>query len=1088
MAKGLAVISGSNAVVFKALENGIVSMGGSGSWGTTTATVTISGSLTLSGSEGVFLHASGSDFIINNGSGQGDKFVLGGISNTASVFGQQPAVGNNAKRNINYELKRGLKWAATSSVPEGSIEDKLDSDYYSQLELENKFLAPEDFLVITESGEVRRVNKIDASVVVLNDGQTVEQQVGGLNLNLKHSSSDGSIDVKDVNLTKGDLVLKDKQYRTVLSMSNKDSEESVEVLVDLDPDLRVESLSASAGLNVTGSSKLLGELHVVSGSGHTGNATIDGTLTVKGNLDIVGDVNQITVNKSNLNIEDAIVLIGSGSDGTQGELGFVFGTEGVSSSAFTLKNGDFYLGKTTDKGQDASGYDLDPDNDGLGKLILANLSASATIDALDLQVANSATIHGDLVANSDVTLGDNEQDVISIKGQLTASNGMHISTGSLDLDGELDVRDATLLRDTLTVKGTATFDSTVDMTGSLTVVQSASIGGDLDVLQSASIDGDLLVKGDTTLGDVLGEDNLLIKANLTASSVSRFKADITVSDSADVVLENGSSITLNQGDITLSSGAATVTGSLTLTGSAEDPLTVKGLTHHDTASVTAHDILVIDGDGAVSQASMVSASQIAVVPDGDQLTSSNAQTAFYEIQNHINSLSLRIGTGSNFAEASTLENGGIIFTHDEEAGEDSNILLSVTNVVGENDATLIKVNFDLNHNLSASSLSASQYVVADKLTASNGLEVKAGGYNVTGDSQLSGDLTIIGDLLVQGTTIFENRNVTSSNLIVEDRIIVVGSGSDPSQTQVGFQIGSREDDGKVYAIGTQPLEEADTLFIGYTVDSNDHLNNAFSSSIEVENFKLKTGKLELANSALINETLTVYSTSSLHNDLIVHGTGTFKDDLYVDVNTILRGQLDVTGAVLFANNLHVSGSGSIDGDLTIGGKTELLGNISISGAVDLSSSLNVDGVVTLGSSLEVDGAVLLNSTLSVTGAADFKSAVTLGNGTGVHYQGLDGKYDTDEDQDNIIRSKQAIDDHLVKVNGPMRAPIFSNSSDGEYPRVPLAWCVAEVQLEYVGYMFYLKGDAIPNSPFTQGDKWYFNEKGFWHSSFFWEEE
>ena len=1141
MAKGLAVISGSNAVVFKALENGVVQMGGSGSWGTTTAQVTISGSLTLSGSEGVHLHVSGSEFRLTNDSGLADQIVISGLSDSTSDFGAQPSVGTDVKRTEEYKLKGGLLWAATSSVPSGALEDKSDPNYYSQLELESGSLAPEDFLVITEDGEVRRVNKIDASVVMLNDGQTVEQQVGGLNLNLKHSASDGSIDEKDVNLTKGDLVFKDKQYRTVLSMSNMDDNESVEVLVDLDPDLRVESLSASAGLTVTGSSKLLGDLHVVSGSGASGNATIDGKLTVKGDLDVLGDVNQVTINQSNLSIEDAIILVGSGSDGTTGELGFVFGSEGASNKAFTLKDGDFFLGNTTD---DALDGDLNPDNDGLGKLVLANLSASATINALDLSVADSATVDGDLVAKSNVTLGDSASDVISIQGQLSASSGMHISAGDLDLDGALDVQGSAFLQstlevddaatfnssvtaDTLRVKGAAVFDSTVDMTGSLTVAQSASISGDLSVngnvtlndsisdqtlimgkviantdmevrgdasfQKDVDVTGSLVVKGSTTLGDTLGEDELLIKANLTASSVARFEGDITVDNNADVTLKAGSDLTLDQGDLTMTDGAALISGSLTLTGSAADPLVVQGLTHHDTASVSGHDIVVIDADGKVSQASMLSASQIAVIPDGYELTSSDAQSAINELQNHINSLSLRIGTGSNTADSTILKDGGMIFTHQDPDGQDdSNINIAVSTTQDDSGNDIVKVNIELDHELSASSLSASQYVVADRLTASNGLKVSAGGFDVTGDSQLTGDLTIVGDLLVQGTTTVENRNVTTSNMMVEDRIIVVGSGSDPSMTQVGIQLGGAHNSGRVVALGTQPLVEQNTLFLGH-VDAEDHLNNAFSSSIDVTGFKLKTGELELLDSATIHYNLTVYKDAHIYEDLGVSGTGSFGGDLTVIGETVLRGELHLTGAANFDSDLDLAGSGSIHGDLTVDGDSTLLGEVGISGAVDLGSSLNVDGVVTLGNTLDVDGAVTLNSTLAVTGAVNLKSAVTLGADSGVHYQGVSGSNDWVESAGNITNSADAIADNLVKVNGPFRAPIFSTDGQiGGHPRVPLAWCTDEPQMEYEGYMFYLKGPdtnvGIEGSPFTQSNKWYFNEGGYWHSSFFWQED
>jgi cytoskeletal protein CcmA (bactofilin family) len=1113
MAKGLAVISGSNAVVFKALENGVVQMGGSGSWGATTARVTISGSLTLSGSGGAHLHVSGSDFILQNLSGQPDKIVISGSSLSAAQLGmdQRDGVSQSligSARRSEQEMRGGLVWSATSSIaPEMSEATGSGDAYLAAIDSENQYEMPEDFLVITKEGEVRRVNKIDASAVMLNDGRNVEQQVGGLNLNLKHSASDGTLDEKDVNLTRGNLVFKDKEYRTVLSMSNDDNGESVEILVDLDPNLRVETLSASAGLTVTGSSLLKGDLHVVSGSGASGDATIDGKLTVKGDLEVQGNMTQLNVEQKNLVVDDAVILVGSGSDGSTDDLGLVFGTS--NRKAFTVQDGDFILGATT-----GSAQGINIDNDASGKLILQDLSASNLVQARRLEVSGPSVVRGDLGVSGSVKLGDSTSDVISIAGSLTASNGVRV-IGDSDLDGDLDVQGATnlqgaatlestlevdgaaklndslqvtgsaLLKDTLQVKGAAKLDSSLEVTGAVsmddtlrvkgaaTFDSTVDMTGSLTVAQSASIDGDLTVGGTTTLGDA-ASDKLRVNAELHASASAFFGGDIEVNSGADVTLKAGSDLTLDQGDLTMTDGAALISGSLTLTGSSADPLVVQGLTHHDTASVSGHDIVVIDDDGKVSRASMISASQIAVLPDGNELTSSDAQSAINELQNHINSLSLRIGTGSNAADSTVLKDGGMVFTHQNSDGsDDGNLDISISTIQNSNGDDIVKVNIDLNSELSASSLSASQFVTADTLTASNGLKVSAGGFDVTGDSQLTGDLTIVGDLLVQGTTTVENRNVTTSNMIIEDRIIVVGSGSDPSQAQVGLQLGGRTDDGRVYALGTQPSVEAGTLFLGYTSDSNDHLENVFSSSIDVEGFKFKTGDLELQNSAVINDALTVYGLSHLYNNLTVAGTGSFQDDLFVDGKTVLRGQLHLTGAANFDSDLDLAGSGSIHGDFTVDGKSTLIGAVNISGAVDVSSSLNVEGIVTLGNTLEVDGAVTLNSSLTTEGAVTLKSAVTLGaDDNSINYQGSG--------------SAQTIEDNLVKVNGPFRAPIFTHDGVG-HPQVPAAWCSAEPQMDYEGYMFYLKGNAIPNSPFVQGNKWYFNENGYWHSSFFWQE-
>jgi len=147
-----------------------------------------------------------------------------------------------------------------------------------------------------------------------------------------------------------------------------------------------------------------------------GDAEITGSLKVKGNLEVEGDISQTNINQSNLVIEDAIILVGSGSDASTAEIGMVFGTQ--NSKAFSLKDGNFYLGDTSDDAQDGN---LDSDNDGLGRLVLANLTASATVHALDLRIANSAEVTGSLDVLGNVVLGDSSSDSITLNGVVTAT-------------------------------------------------------------------------------------------------------------------------------------------------------------------------------------------------------------------------------------------------------------------------------------------------------------------------------------------------------------------------------------------------------------------------------------------------------------------------------------------------------------------------------------------------------------------------------------------------------------------------------------------------------------------------------------------
>jgi hypothetical protein len=501
MAKGLAVISGSNTVVFKALETGVVKMGGMDGSVLKPASVTISGSLTLSGSEGVHLNVSGSEFRLDNLSGLEDQII---ISGSTSEDGS---------------LRGGLAWNATSSKPP-NLGTELEPIFEE---------APDDFITIDSDGHLARSNKITARSVVLDDGTSMEEKLGNAKIRLVGTSVLGGVTGSEVSLTRGDLEFVDVANRTRVTVAQDDeSNFSSSVTIDLDPNVKVETLSASMGLEVTGSSVIRGDLHVVAdaGAGLTGDATIDGKLTVKGNLDVLGDINQVTINQSNLSIEDAIILVGSGSDGTQGELGFIFGTEGANNSAFTLKDGDFYLGKTTDNAADD---DISPDNDGLGKLVLANLSASAYVDALDLRVHDTATITGKLDANADVDLGADADSVVKIFGTLTASAPARFQ-GAINVDSGADV--------------------TLEAGSDLTLVQ-----GDLTLS-----DGDLTVSGVSKLSASLGAGSLALDVDGKSVLSSSAGVDALHVQGGDVLIDEN--LTVQNGVVTLGNVSGELTSSL----------------------------------------------------------------------------------------------------------------------------------------------------------------------------------------------------------------------------------------------------------------------------------------------------------------------------------------------------------------------------------------------------------------------------------------------------------------------------------------------------------------------------------------------
>lgn len=461
MAKGLAVISGSNTIVFKALENGVVQMGGQNASGTLKpAQVTVSGSFIVSGSEGALFNVSGSGISFSAPSEDGIKILS------------------------------GLASDATSSLDH-------------------------DFVMIKSDGSLLKSSKIDASAVMLDSGQSVQdlsasidQRIGTSQLTVKDTDGDEAT----VSLTEGSLTLNGVANKTVVNVT-QDSAGVASYEVTLDENIEVTSVSASsdiqAGGNLTvagdadlngnadiagtlavgGNATLSAELSVVGAAslgstlGVAGDATfqsnvtvdallsassadVAGNLIVRGDLQVIGDTVVTTKNQSNLIIEDAIILVGSGSDADTDDLALLFGT--ANSQALAIKGGEFYLGASSDDAQDAAIAVTADATLNLGTLKASDVQAS-TLSVSTSAAINALTVSGDayfqqaLHVSGNVTLGSDSSDVVTVNAQLTASAGLQ-ATGLIEAQAGLsasaaDIGGATNINGKLTVNGDVELNS-----------------------------------------------------------------------------------------------------------------------------------------------------------------------------------------------------------------------------------------------------------------------------------------------------------------------------------------------------------------------------------------------------------------------------------------------------------------------------------------------------------------------------------------------------------------------------------------------------------------------------------------------------
>jgi cytoskeletal protein CcmA (bactofilin family) len=365
MAKGIAVVSGSNDVVFKALETGIITAGS----GITYAQVGVTGSLSISGSTGVptLFVDEDSVSIVGALDFTGDLQVTGNVYVSQDVSASQDLkAGRDAiiGRNLDVEGTSNLK--GTLEVEEGDVEVTL-GDLYVR-----------DGLISASSN--------------LSAGGNLD--VEGIS-NLK-----GKVEIEagDLEVQAGDVMVTGSIFASTDISASQDLKAG-------------RDLIAARNLDVEGTSNLKGKVEIEAGdlevqSGNvrvTGSVFVSDSVTINGDLTVLGDTTVTVDNVSNMEIKDAIIHVASGSDTAGKDLGFVFGS--TNSKGFGVEDGIFILGSTTSTAQDGA---IDVSNN--GELRLGILSASSAV-----------YVDGTLNVTGDVTLGDASSDLVVLNSRLTAS-------------------------------------------------------------------------------------------------------------------------------------------------------------------------------------------------------------------------------------------------------------------------------------------------------------------------------------------------------------------------------------------------------------------------------------------------------------------------------------------------------------------------------------------------------------------------------------------------------------------------------------------------------------------------------------------
>jgi len=300
---------------------------------------------------------------------------------------------------------------------------------------------------------------------------------------------------------------------------------------------------------------------------------------------------------------------------------------------------------------------------------------------------------------------------------------------------------------------------------------------------------------------------------------------------------------------------------------------------------------------------------------------------------------------------------------------------------------------------------------------------------------IAGNLTVQNDLIVNGTSSILNVN----NLVVEDPLILLGSGNAGSSLDMGL-IMSRSGDnvGFIYDESLDEFAVIATSENGQTagnVTISDYLDLHVGRLIADDQVTASNGILISAGGLRVTGSV-LLPVASITNANLVNST------FEITASTGLTGG----GTGILGSGLSLSVNFGSGAGQAVSGNTQLTINGTTNEIEVIGSPVNLGNPTAITIGLPND--VRITNDLDVAGNTDLSGNVTLGT------DGAD----------------------LVLANGKFRIPVFTTAS------VPTVYVTDPTS--YDGHMFYLSGSGSGSGDFQTADKWYFNEGGVWFKSFF----
>lgn len=731
----------------------------------------------------------------------------------------------------------------------------------------------------------------------------------------------------------------------VMSISTFHARLSVHGPFDVEGTVSIgEAITAASTLSVQGLSTI--------GTLSAGVSTLD-RLNVRTNLSIAGDLivegNTITLNTSQVDIEDPIIEIGQGGE-------TLAGIKIVKDTIASNDQSGFFREKASDDGSTPSFFAVYEDFNDFDTLnVVKNVGNFRTAQ---LSTSSGAFLGGALSVggNVDILKSVYVKENLSLSGFLHAEGDLSIGgstnmEGSLEMNGALSVGLDVTAGGNLSVHGTSDFVGTAQVASKLSVTSSVTFADDLSVGSDLQVDGKMRLSETLSTGGFAVVDGslsvsgpLVLDDYISVSGHGTIGQSLSVSDVAVMTPSSG-----NNTFIVNEASAALIV--LTATGT--------DIIHR------------IEFDEPPVQVTVKQAGKLEIVYNELGTVTAPAITYDNSIEKWVLPLQYINGT----VNPALVPSEYIIETQRPYVSKNAFKIFNVLTTKYIHDT------LDL--------------IPKDIYTPESGSVVPT--VSVSGDIVSGSALSVGHDIHCHGNTLFSNatkRVGIKGKLSVNDDVninqrLIIG-GRINSFLSIGSDIAARQS----LSVGGKTVI-ADELTV--------HKDAFFEESVMIKHVLSVASDLEIGGKTLLKDSLSVAGLTVIEDDLSVAFNQVIGVDLSVgarlttqilsvnqffaehqNISEATMGSLTNTGTsdlhskVEMGSTLSVASSVYYKSSLSVGDRADFAANLFIDGKLSVTGASTLDGATLVDDTLDVSGVAKLNNTLSVTGAAILSSNLSVG--------------------------------------------------------------------------------------------------------------